>query len=143
MTNRREVIIVALTLVCALAVVAALTERVVAYSTLISASIGLGMALAYAPHLTKARVYLVLVPTFLLLIWLWASAANLQAEAGPPLIVLGFPLQTTLFAWVIWPLGAVMCALHVFCFDDLLLPRSTVGKIRAEHGPSSSDSDGR
>jgi hypothetical protein len=49
-------------------------------------------------------------------------------------LVLGFPLQTTLFVWVIWPLGIVMCVLHAATFDKLLLPRETVENIVAEFG---------
>jgi len=49
----------------------------------------------------------VLVSTFAALTALFAAAALIHSSGSPLEIVLGLPLQTTLFVWVIWPLGGV------------------------------------
>jgi len=136
MTDARERIIMLLAAVSLVALAAAFTNSAILYSTCVSVWIGLGFALAYARHLGRLTVSLVLVSTFAALTALFAAAALIHSSGSPLEIVLGLPLQTTLFVWVIWPLGGVMAVLHVITFDKMLLPPETVENIRAQFGSS-------
>ena len=140
MTDARERIIMLLAAVSLVALAAALTNSAIVYSTCVSVWIGLGFALAYARHLRRLTVSLVLVGTFAALTALFAAAALIHSSGSPLEIVLGLPLQTTLFVWVVWPLGGVMSLLHLITFDKLLLPPETVENIRAKFGNSSEQS---
>jgi hypothetical protein len=133
-TEVRERIIFAIAVFSVVGALAGLAGSVVWFSTAICVVIGLGYALGYAAHLGRWPVAVAVLATFSVMAYAFGEAAVIH-EAGRPLnLVLGFPLQTTLFVWVIWPLGIVMCVLHAATFDKLLLPRETVENIVAEFG---------
>ncbi len=131
MSGAREKIIVILAVLAPLMIVAGLTESVVLFSTLISAFIGFAFALGYAEHLNRWAISLTLIVIYGGMAALWAAAEHLHDPEGPLRIVLGLPIQTMIFVWIIWPMGVSMALLHVATFDKYLLPREAVDKVIA------------
>ena len=134
MLGARDKIVILLTVLSPLTVIAGLTESVVLFSTLISAFIGLAFALGYAEYLNRWAVSLTLILTYSGLAALWAAAEHLHDPDGPLQIVLGLPVQTMIFVWIIWPMGVTMALLHVATFDKYLLPREAVDRVMALKG---------
>ena len=135
----RDEIIIAFMLTSAAAALSGLSGSVVIFSTTICLMIGLAFALAHLSGLGRPLVSLTILFSTSALTLLFAAAAMLHDSDRPLQIVLGFPIQTTLFVWIIWPLGAVMCALHALTFDDIILPREQVDEILSEFGGREGD----
>ena len=135
----RDEIIIAFMLASGGALLAGLSGSVVLFSTTICLAIGLGFGLAHLSGLGRAKVSLTILFTTSALTLLFAAAAMLHDSDRPLRVVLGFPIQTMLFVWVIWPLGAVLCALHALTFDELILPEEKVDEILDEFGGREGD----
>ena len=141
MASTREMLVRLFAATALLTAVAGLAGSTVAYSTLISAMIGLGMALAYARTLRRADVAVPLIVVAVILAALFAAAAAIHGARAPLRIALGFPVQTSLFVWGIWPLGAVFCVLHALRFDHSILPEREVGRLLENYRDDSEAAD--
>ena len=130
----REKLIVALAVVAPFIVLGGLTESIVLFSTTISIFIGICFALGYAEHLGHWPISLTLIVVFGAMAGLWAAANHLHDPEGPVNIVMGFPIQTMFFVWIIWPMGGLMAVLHVLTFDKHLLPPESVERVLALKG---------
>ena len=139
MSSTREKLIVALAVVSPCIVLGGLTESIVLFSSAISIFIGLCFALGYAEHLGHWPISLTLLVAFGGMAGLWAAAYHLHDPEGPVHIVLGFPIQTMLFVWIIWPMGGLMAVLHVLTFDKHLLPHKSVERVLALKGERAND----
>ena len=131
MSSAREKLIVAIAIISPFIVIGGLTESILLFSTTISIFIGVCFALGYAEHLGSWPISLTLLVVFGGMVGLWAAAIHLHDPEGPLTIVLGFPIQTMLFVWIIWPMGGLMAALHVLSFDKYLLPHESVERVLA------------
>lgn len=114
----------------------ALLNYFVAFSFAVSVLIILNFFLAYGREVRRKPILATLIIVLLALCVLFAGAATTHRPQEELKLIGGLPIGTAFFVYGIWPLGAVLCFLHILVFERSILPKRKVEKLIERFGRS-------